>query len=62
MRGRTPGLEERPLIEDEDVRHTQLGQVVRGARADDPGADHDELRAILHEVADTIERVYPCVC
>ena len=62
VRGRPSGLEQRTLIDHEDVRHTELGQVVRGAGADDPRPDHDDLRAILHEVADTIERLYPCVC
>ena len=32
VRGRASGLEQRPLIDHEDVGHTELGQVVRGAR------------------------------
>jgi hypothetical protein len=48
VRGRPTRLEQRPLIEHEHVRDAEFGQVVRGARAHDPGADHDELRAILH--------------
>ena len=54
--GRAPRLEQRSLIEDEDVGDAELREVVRGARAHDPGADHHELRPILHAEADTIER------
>ena len=38
VRARTPGLEQRTLVEHEHVALAELGQVVGGAGADDPGA------------------------
>ncbi len=49
VRGRPTRLEQRTLVEDEDVGRTELGQVVRGARADHPGADDDGLRPLAHQ-------------
>ena len=48
MRGRAPRLEQRALIDHEDVGDPQLGEVVRGARANDARSDDHELRAISH--------------
>ena len=48
VRGRAAGLEQRTLVEHEHVGLAELGQVVRGARADDPGADDHRLGTIAH--------------
>ena len=48
VRGGSAGLEERALIEDQDVGHAQLGEVVRGGGADDAGADDHRFRTWLH--------------
>ena len=50
VRGGAAGLEQRALVEHQDVGHAQLGEVIRGGRADDAGADDHGLGAITHGV------------
>jgi hypothetical protein len=54
VRGRSARLEQRTLIEDENVRSAELGKVERGARPDDAGADDDGLRAIRDHGRDAL--------
>ncbi len=51
MRGGAAGLEQRPLVDHEDVGRAELRQVVGGARPDDARADDDRLRPVAHPVA-----------
>ena len=56
VRARAPGLEQRTLVEHEHVALAELGQVVGGARADDPGADDDGSSPLPHQASDVPSR------
>jgi len=49
VRARASGLEQRTLVEHEHVALAELGEVVGGARADDPGADDDGSSPFPHQ-------------
>ena len=51
VRRRSPGREEGSLIDDDDVAPAQIGEKVRGRRADDPRTDDDDRRPGLHRAS-----------
>ena len=50
VRGGPAGLEQRSLVDHQDVGDPELGEVIRRARSDDPGADDDGLGPVPHHV------------
>ena len=49
--GGSAGIRHRALVDQDDVRPAEPGQVVRKAVADDSGADDDDARPLVKDTA-----------